>query len=65
MDTESYQIRRPVTTTGSLHRSSRRNEFSVADDRLILAQIKKHPGDGIHGTKIYESLAAEVFSFTM
>jgi hypothetical protein len=65
VDTESYQIRRPVTTTGSLHRSGRRNEFSVADDRLILAHIKKHRDDGSHGTKIYETLAAEVFSFTM
>ena len=65
MDTESYKIRRPGTTGGSLHRSSRRNEFSAADDRLLLAHIKKHPGAAIQGNKIYDSLSAEVLSLTM
>jgi len=62
VDTETHKIRRPVSTGGSLHRSSRRNEFSAADDRLLIAHIKKHPGAAIQGNKIYDSLAAEVYS---
>lgn len=61
MDTESHKIRKPVTNVGSLHRSSRRNEFSAADDRLLIAHIKKHPGAAIQGNRIYDILAAEVF----
>jgi len=65
VDTESYKIHKPGTTGGSLHRSSRRNEFSPADDRLLIAHIKKHPGAAVQGNKIYDSLAADVLSFTM
>lgn len=64
VDTESFEIHRPVTTSGSLNRSNRRNEFSAADDRLLIAHIKKHPGAAIQGNKIYDILAAEVLSFT-
>ena len=65
VDTESHEIRKPVSTGGSFHRSSRRNEFSAADDRLLIAHIKKHPGAAIQGNRIYDSLAAEVFYFKM
>ena len=63
VDRESYKIRRPSHVRAhSTHRSLRRNEYSVEDDRILIEHVKKHAARGasISGNKIFDSFAAEV-----
>jgi hypothetical protein len=62
VDTESHKIRRLGNRNTGGHRTARRNEFSAADDRLLVEFVKKHAAvnGAISGNKIYDSLAAVV-----
>ena len=64
VDYESHRIVKTggLSKPGVLHRSARRNEFSSADDQLLLEYVKKHAAaqGAIQGNKIYEAFAAAV-----
>lgn len=62
VDTESHKIHRLGSRGTGGHRTARRNEFSAADDHLLINFIKRQAAanGAISGNKIYDSLAAVV-----
>jgi hypothetical protein len=64
VDADSHKIRGIQKGISGSHRSGRRNEFSAADDRILIDHIKINAARGAHtkGNVIYDSLARAVCS---
>lgn len=65
VDQTPYEIVKTggLSKPGTANRSVRRNEFSAADDGLLLEYVKKHAVHGaLQGNKIYEAFSLAVHS---
>jgi hypothetical protein len=62
VDPEQHRIEGQAAKTSGTSRSSRRNEFTAADDKLLIDFIKKQAsmGASLSGNKIYEEFAVAV-----
>jgi hypothetical protein len=62
VDDDKYEIPRTGTIAVGVHRSSRRNEFSPDDDKILMDIVKKQiaAGAAVSGNNLYIGIAGRV-----